>query len=226
MTRQFDGLSTGNLVYCLEARLGVRGCFMTGVGPVTAADRFVGRARTLRCLPRRTDLAEAQRASTEPSPHRIAIDGIGAGEVLVIEARGEAEAAVLGDVLAARVKAAGGAGVVTDGRVRDLPGLQALDFPVFSAGVHASTFSNRHLGIEVDAPVSCGNVAVMPGDVIVGDAEGVAVIPKGLAGSLPDLAREQEALDGFSLEKIAEGVPLRRAYPLDPGLRAEFDARA
>jgi regulator of RNase E activity RraA len=199
---------------------------MSGVGPVTAADRFVGRARTLRCLPRRTDLAEAQRASTEPSPHRAAIDGIGAGEVLVIEARGEAEAAVLGDVLAARIKAAGGVAAVTDGRVRDLPGLQALDFPVFSTGVHASTFSNRHLGIAVDVPVSCGNVAVMPGDIVVGDGEGVAVIPLELAESLPDLARQQEALDEFSLEKIAEGTPLRRAYPLDSELRAEFDARA
>lgn len=225
MTHPLSGIGTGNIIYCLESRLGIRGCFMTGVRPVFPGLGFVATARTLRCLPTRTDLAKAQRDSGEPSPHRVAIDGISEGEVLVIEARGELSAAVAGDVLAARVKAAGGAGIVTDGCVRDLPGLRTLDLPVFSAGVHASTFSTRHLAVAVDVPVCCGQVAVQPGDVLVGDEEGVAVVPADLVGKVAALAREQEELDEFSLSKISQGAPLSRAFPLDAAFRAEFDAQ-
>lgn len=216
---------TGNIIYCLEVRLGIRGCFMSGVKSTTPACRFAGKARTLRCLPPRTDLVKAQRDRAEVSPHRAAIDSICEGEVLVIEARGELEAAVAGDVLAARVKAAGGVGIVTDGAVRDLPGLRALNFPIFSAGVHASTFSNRHLAVAVDVPICCGGVTVEPGDTLVGDEEGVALVPNSVMAVLPDMTQEQEALDDFSLKKIAEGMPLARAFPLDTKLRAEFDAQ-
>jgi regulator of RNase E activity RraA len=225
MTHPLSDISTGNIIYCLERRLNIHGCFMTGVKPVTAANRFAGRARTLRCLPPRTDLVKAQRDSGAPSPHRVAIDSIRDGEVLVIEARGELEAATAGDLLAARVKAAGGTGIVTDGCVRDLPGLRALDFPVFSAGVHATTFSSRHLAVAIDVPVCCGRVTVQPGDFLVGDEEGVAVVPERIIETLVELAREQEELDEFSLEKINEGAPLSRAYPLDAEYRAEFEAQ-
>jgi 5-oxopent-3-ene-1,2,5-tricarboxylate decarboxylase / 2-hydroxyhepta-2,4-diene-1,7-dioate isomerase len=225
VTHELSGIGTGTIIYCLESRLGIRGCFMTGVRPVFPDRGFIGRARTLRCLPPRTDLVQAQREAGVPTPHRAAIDGIGEGEVLVIEARGELDAAVVGDVLAARVKAAGGAGIVTDGCVRDLPGLRALDFPIFSAGVHASTFSNRHLGIAVDVPVSCGRVTVLPGDLLVGDEEGVAVVPGSVSEKLAVMAREQEELDEFSLRKIAQGAPLSRAFPLDAAYRAEFDGQ-
>jgi regulator of RNase E activity RraA len=225
MTDPLNGTGTGNIIYCLESRLGIRGCFMTGVKPLIPGAGLTGRARTLRCLPPRTDLVRAQREGGRPSPQRAAIEGISPGEVLVIEARGELGAAVVGDLLAARVKALGGAGVVTDGCVRDLPGLQALGLPVFSAGVHASTFGNRHLAVAVDVPVCCGGVTVQPGDILVGDDEGVAVVPPELAAELAAMTKEQEDLDAFSLAKIAQGVPLSQAFPMDSAMRAEFDAQ-
>src|SRR4051812_15707417 len=130
MASPLAGLTTGTIVYVLETKLNVRGCFMSGqVRPVTPTTRFVGKAQTLRTLPLRSDLVEAQRTGKLPNAHRTAMDTAGAGEVLVIDARGVKEAAVSGDVLASRVQALGGAAIVTDGCVRDLPGLVSLGFP-------------------------------------------------------------------------------------------------
>jgi 5-oxopent-3-ene-1,2,5-tricarboxylate decarboxylase / 2-hydroxyhepta-2,4-diene-1,7-dioate isomerase len=218
-----EGLSTGSIVYCLEVHLGLNGCFMTGVRPVTPASAFVGRARTLRCLPRRSDIADQIRAEPSRNGHRVAIDGVSPGEVLVIDARGVLEAAVMGDILAARVQTAGGAGVVTDGCVRDLPGLVKLDFPVYAAGVHASTFGTRHIGIAVNEPVGCGGVLVMPNDILVGDEEGVVVVPAALEQKVADLCAEQDALDAFILPRVQSGAPLAGTYPPSKELRAEFD---
>jgi 5-oxopent-3-ene-1,2,5-tricarboxylate decarboxylase / 2-hydroxyhepta-2,4-diene-1,7-dioate isomerase len=218
------GLTTGTIVYVLETRLNVRNCFLSGqIRPVTQVTRFAGHARTLRTLPTRSDVVEAQRAGKLPNAHRQSLDEASPGDVLVIDARGITDAAVMGDVLCSRFQASGGAGVVTDGCVRDLPGLVKLNFPVFAAGVHASTFGNRHVGIAVGEPVACGGVLIMPGDAIVGDEEGVVVVPAHLEEQVAQLARAQDELDNFSLEKIREGVPLKRAYPLDAELRAEFE---
>jgi 5-oxopent-3-ene-1,2,5-tricarboxylate decarboxylase / 2-hydroxyhepta-2,4-diene-1,7-dioate isomerase len=219
------GLGVGTIVYCLQTHLGTGGLFMAGVGPVNRPRPFVGRARTLRCLPTRADVAAEQRRSGAPTPHRQAIDGVSPGEVLVIDARGSRAAAVVGDVLAARVQAAGGAAVVTDGCVRDLPGLARVDLPVYAAGANATLFSTHHLGIAVNEPVACGGVLVLPGDVVVGDAEGVVVVPAQLEEEVARLAREQDELDAFSVEQIRRGVPVSRAYPLDAELRGEFEAR-
>ena len=218
------GLTAGTIDYVLETRLGLHGYFMSGqVRPVTAASRFCGRARTMRTLPTRSDVVQAQREGKMANAQRLAIDEIGVGEVLVIDARGVRDAAVCGDVLASRVEALGGAGIVTDGCVRDLPGLARLDLPIFAGGVHAALFGNRHIGMDVNLPVACGNVLVMPGDTLVGDEEGVVVVPAHLEQQVADLAREQDELDTFSLQKIREGHSLRRAFPLDAEFRAEFD---
>jgi regulator of RNase E activity RraA len=218
------GLTAGTIDYVMETRLGLHGYFMSGqIRPVTAQTRFVGRARTLRTLPTRSDIVEAQRGGRMLNGHRQAIDEIGPDEVLVIDARGVRDAAVCGDVLASRVEALGGAAIVTDGCVRDLPGLSKLNLPIFAGGVHAALFGSRHVGIDVNQPIACGGVLVMPGDILVGDKEGVVVVPAHLEQQVADLAREQDALDTFSLEKIREGHSLRRAFPLDAEMRAEFE---
>ncbi|MBO0686210.1 MAG: ribonuclease activity regulator RraA, partial [Candidatus Dormibacteraeota bacterium] len=152
------GLPVGAIVYCLQRHLGLDNVFMSGVQPMTGPRPFAGTARTLRTVPTRSDVAREQSGSDRPTPHREAIDGVSPGEVLVIDARGSRAAAVLGDVLCARVQAAGGVAVVTDGCVRDLPGLEQLDFPVYAAGANATLFSTQHLGIAVNEPVACGGV--------------------------------------------------------------------
>jgi 5-oxopent-3-ene-1,2,5-tricarboxylate decarboxylase / 2-hydroxyhepta-2,4-diene-1,7-dioate isomerase len=224
MPTPLSGLTSGTVDYVLETRLNLRNVFMSGqIRPVTSVRRFAGRARTMRTVPTRPDVVEAQRAGKLMNAHRVSLDEPSPGDVLVIDARGITDAAVMGDVLCSRFQAAGGIAVVTDGCVRDLPGLERLDFPVFAAGVHAATFGNRHIGIEVNVPVACGGVLVMPGDFLVGDEEGVVVVPAHLEQQVADLARAQDDLDNFSQEKIREGVPLKRAYPLDAELRAEYD---
>jgi regulator of RNase E activity RraA len=217
-------VSVGSLVMTLD-RAGFHSCFMRGVAPVTPQRRFVGRARTLRCLPVRPDITERQKRAGSPTPHRMAMDGIAPGQVLVIDARGDRDAAVMGDMLAARIKAAGGVAAVTDGCIRDAPAMAEVGLPVYAAGVNATLFSNRHVGIAIDEPVGCGGVLVMPGDVLVGDAEGVVVIPADIADSIATAASEMEELDAFILEKIRQGVPLSRAFPPDETLRAEYQRR-
>jgi regulator of RNase E activity RraA len=214
-------VSVGSLVMTLD-RAGFHGCFMKGVAPVTPQRRFVGRARTLRCLPVRPDIVERQKRAGSPTPHRMAVDGISPGEVLVIDARGERDAAVMGDMFAARIKAAGGVAAVTDGCIRDAPAVAEVGLPVYAAGVNATLFSNRHVGMAIDEPVACGGVLVMPGDVLVGDTEGVVVIPAHLADSIAAATSETEDLDAFILEKIRQGVPLSRAFPPDEEMRAEY----
>lgn len=213
--------SVGTLVMCLD-RAGYHNAFMQGVVPLTPARRFVGRARTLRCLPTRPDEVERQKRGGAQSVHRRAVDGISAGEALVIDARGERGAAVMGDMFAARIKTAGGVAAVTDGCIRDLPALAEVGLPVYAAGVNATLFSNRHVGIAIDEPVACGGVLVLPGDVLVGDAEGVVVIPATIAEAIAAAAEEMEALDAFLLDKIRGGEPLARAYPPNEAILAEF----
>jgi regulator of RNase E activity RraA len=89
--------------------------------------------------------------------------------------------------------------------------------------VHAALFGNRHVGIDVNVPIACGGVLVMPGDILVGDEEGVVVVPAHLEQQVAELARQQDEMDAFSLQKIREGHSLKRAFPLDSELRVEFE---
>jgi 5-oxopent-3-ene-1,2,5-tricarboxylate decarboxylase / 2-hydroxyhepta-2,4-diene-1,7-dioate isomerase len=216
-------LPVGTLVMNLD-RAGFPNSFLNGVVPLTPQRRFVGRARTLRCLPTRPDIVAVQKGAGKPTPHRLAMDGISPGQVLVIEARGERGAAVMGDLLAARIKAAGGVAAVTDGCVRDVPALAASGLPVYAAGVNATLFANRHVAMAIDEPIACAGVLVMPGDFLVGDAEGVVVIPAHMAESIAAAALEMEALDAFLLEKIRAGEALARVYPPNAEVLAEYES--
>jgi 5-oxopent-3-ene-1,2,5-tricarboxylate decarboxylase / 2-hydroxyhepta-2,4-diene-1,7-dioate isomerase len=167
-------------------------------------------------------VAEQQRDRTQ-NAHRLAIDQVAPGEVLVVDARGERTAAVAGDLLVARLKAAGGAGLVTDGCVRDKPGMLKLDFPVYAAGYHAVSFGVRHVGIDVGLPIACGGVLVRPGDIVVGDEEGVVVVPAALEQQVAELAAKRDDLDAFVMGKIQQGEPLARVYPPDAATRAEYE---
>jgi regulator of RNase E activity RraA len=224
MASPLEGLKTSRIVTSLQ-QLGYLGQFMTGVRPLTPANSFVGKARTLRLLPTRPDVVKAMQADRARNPNRVAVDQTQAGDVLVIDARGVGNHAVGGDPFAARVKGAGGVAFVTDGAVRNLPGLLALNFPIYAQGVHSSSLNNAHIGISVNEPIACGGVLVLPGDIIVGDAEGVVVVPADLETQVADMSRASEAIDAFSIELLLQGVPMDDAYPLSPARRAEFEAR-
>jgi 2-keto-4-pentenoate hydratase/2-oxohepta-3-ene-1,7-dioic acid hydratase in catechol pathway/regulator of RNase E activity RraA len=204
------------------ARRGVRNTFVKGLRPTRPDLRLLGYAHTLRYVPLREDVRDADTA--ELNAQKSAIEAIGPGEVLVIDARGEAGAGTIGDILAARALARGATGIVTDGGARDSPALAGLDIPTYFQAPHAAVLGLVHYPLESNVPIACGGVLVMPGDVIVGDAEGVVVIPAAMAEEVAHGALEQELREEWALERVQAGESVRGVYPLAPEREAEFEA--
>jgi len=203
-------------------RLGYRNTFLAGLAPRTAVQSFAGRAFTGRALPARPDVTKTQAGAA--SLHRRAFETIQAGDVLVIDARGDVSARVTGDILATRLRYRGAAALVTDGAIGDLAAMQAVGLPLYSRGVTPVSFGEAHVMVDLNVPISCAGVLVMPGDILVGDAEGVIAIPQALAAQVAEEGAETERRDAFSRSKVEGGVSLNRAYPLDEALRAEYEA--
>jgi len=216
-------VSTATLTSQLLRR-GLRSTFIRGLVPTRPDLRLVGRAFTLRYVPAREDLAFQVDFDNEANVQRLAVESVGPGDVLVIDARGELGAASLGDILATRIARRGAAGVVTDGCLRDSPGFAAIDLPVYYRAPHASLSSIAHHPVDLNVPIGCGGVLVLPGDVLVGDAEGVLVIPAHLAEEVARGAAEQELVEEFAIERVREGASILGLYPLGEERRAEYEA--
>lgn len=195
-----------------------------GVRPLTPGRKLVGTARTLRFLPFRPDLFAEHGGGY--NAQKRAVDGIGAGEVLVMEARRDPTAGTLGDILALRAQVRGAAGVVTDGAVRDAAAVAALDLPVYSAGRHPAVLGRRHVPWETDVTIACGGVTVAVGDVLVGDDDGVLVIPRALVAEVLADAEHQEREERWITARVAEGAALPDLYPLAGQWRARYDEGA
>ncbi|WP_199422913.1 fumarylacetoacetate hydrolase family protein [Actinotalea solisilvae] len=212
-------------VAALSAQLRRRGLddvTVDGVHAMHPGTTLVGTARTLRLVPYRADLFASHGGGY--NAQKRAFDTLGEGEVLVVEARGETGAATLGDVLALRARARGAAGIVTDGCVRDHDAVAAVGLPVYSRGAHPAVVGRRHVPWETDVTIACGGTTVQPGDVVVGDADGVVVIPPGLAEEVADAALAQEAEDAWVAERVAAGHPVEGLFPMDATWRARYDA--
>ena len=183
-----------------------------GVRPLHPGRKLVGTARTLRFVPNREDLFASHGGGY--NAQKRAFDAVGEGEVIVIEARGETGSGTLGDILALRAQARGAAGVVTDGGIRDADAVAAVGLPVYSAGAHPAVLGRRHVPWDLDLTIACGGATVQPGDVIVGDADGVIVIPPALAEEVADAALEQEIEDGWIADQVRAGHPVDGLFPL------------
>ncbi|WP_238148892.1 fumarylacetoacetate hydrolase family protein [Serinicoccus sediminis] len=192
-----------------------------GVQPLHPGAKLVGVARTLRFVPNREDLFRSHGGGY--NAQKRAFDAVGEGEVIVIEARGEAGSGTLGDILAIRAHANGAAGIVTDGGVRDHDAVAAVGIPVYSAGAHPAVLGRRHVPWDHDLTIACGGTTVQPGDILVGDADGVVVIPPGLAEEVVDAALAKEAEDAWIAERVAEGHPVDGLFPMNPDWRARYD---
>lgn len=208
---------TGNLI-----KRGYRNAFLRGVFPLRAGVRLVGEALTLRMLPAREDLADPAFTSSPEYAHRKAVETIGPRQVLVIDARGDLGSGVLGDILATRMQQRGCAGVVTDGAVRDSPTLAGLEMPVFAAGRHGAPHTASQIATGLGEPAQCAGVLVLPGDVVVGDDDGVVIIPRALAVELAEQSREQERLEAFVVAKIRAGASIVGVYPPSPAVLEEY----
>jgi regulator of RNase E activity RraA len=214
-------VSTATLTSQLLGR-GFRSTFLTGVAPLRPDLAFVGTAFTLRYVPAREDVGISSHFDNETNVQRLAVESVGPGDVLVVDARGQTGAASLGHILATRLLRRGAAGIVTDGALRDTPRFRELNLPVYCRAAHASVSSILHHPVEMNVPIGCADVLVMPGDVLVGDAEGVVVVPRMLADEVAEEALQQERLEEFVLAKIDAGAPLVGTYPPDEQTRLEF----
>jgi 2-keto-4-pentenoate hydratase/2-oxohepta-3-ene-1,7-dioic acid hydratase in catechol pathway/regulator of RNase E activity RraA len=214
-------VSTATLTVQLGKR-GVRDTFLRGLRPTRPDLRLLGYAYTLRYVPLREDVRDADTADL--NAQKRAVESIGPDEVLVIDARGDDRAGTIGDILAARVLARGGAGIVTDGGLRDSAAVAELDIPTYYQAPHAGVLGLVHYPLETNTPVACGGTLVLPGDVMVGDSEGVLVIPAALAEEVAHDALEQEEREAWALERVQAGESIRGIYPLTAERQAEFDA--
>ncbi|WP_433586256.1 fumarylacetoacetate hydrolase family protein [Microbacterium hydrocarbonoxydans] len=209
----------------LSAQLRKRGhhsCFIDGVSANIAGTKIVGTAKTLRFVPFREDLFASHGGGY--NAQKRAFDAVREGEIIVIEARGDDTTGTLGDILALRAQARGAAGVVTDGGVRDFDAVAEIGLPVFSQGAHPSVLGRKHVPWDVDVTISCGGAAVQPGDIIVGDGDGVIVIPPTLVEAVVDDALAQEIEDAWIAEQVSAGHPVDGLFPMNAEWRAKYES--
>ena len=216
---RINSVSTATLSSQLRKR-GLGNVSIDGLTSTRPQARLVGRARTLRYLPIREDLFEANGGGF--NAQKRAVDSLGVGDILVIEARGERGTGTIGDILALRAQVLGAAGIVTDGSVRDIVAVTGLDIPTYSAGAHPAVLGRRHVPWDTDIAIACGGAAVQPGDVIVGDADGLLVIPPGLVEEIVDAAIEQELEETFITEQVRAGAGIEGLYPMNEIWKERF----
>ena len=218
---QLSGVAVATVSAALRKR-GYVDIFIDGVHPNHEGDTILGTAKTLRFIPFRPDLFKAHGGGF--NAQKRAFDTVNEGEVLVVEARGIPSTGTVGDVLALRAQVRGAAGIVTDGGVRDFAAVQAFDIPVFSQGAHPSVLGRRHVPWETDVTIACGGAAVQPGDIIMGDRDGVIVIPPFLLAEVAAEAAAQEQADAWVADRVAEGHPVDGLFPMNAEWRARYDA--
>ena len=218
-------ISTATLCTALFKR-GLRNQFIQDVRPLNSAlPNMVGLAYTLRYIPAREDLNPLAVFQNRDHPQRVAVDNCPEGAVLMIDSRKDARAASAGSILVSRLMMRGAAGVVTDGGFRDSPEIAGLPFPAYHNRPSAPTNLTLHQALDINVPIGCGDVAVFPGDVIVGDGEGVVVIPAHLAEEIATEAVEMTAYEDFVTEEVLKGRSIIGLYPAtDEQARADFSA--
>jgi len=205
-------------------RLGLARAFMTDVRAISRDQpQLVGQAFTLRTIPAREDIDTAAAFGRPDSVQRKAFETCPPGFVLVIDARGDTRAACGGDMLLTRLQQRGCAGVVTDGGFRDVSQIAKLNFPAFlRAPASPPTFLAHH-PVEVDAPIACGGVAIYPGDVIVGDGDGVVVIPLARVAEVAEAAVLIVEYDEFVEHELRRGRSLMDLYPVTSQSQVDYD---
>lgn len=218
-------VSTATISTILFKR-GLRSQFIQDVKPLNPDQpTMVGEAYTLRYIPAREDLNPITVFQDPNHPQRKAVDECPPGAVMVIDSRKDARAASAGSILVTRLMKRGAAGVVTDGGFRDAAEIARLDIPSFHQRPSAPTNLTHHQAIDINVPIGCGDAPVFPGDVIVGDNDGVIVIPAHLADEVADEAVEMTAFEDFVTEEVMKGRSIRGLYPAtDPQTKIDFEA--
>jgi regulator of RNase E activity RraA len=218
-------VSTATLCTALFKQ-GLRNQFIQDVRPLNAnLPNMVGEAFTLRYIPAREDLNQISVFLDRAHPQRKAIEECPKDAVMVIDSRQNARAASAGAILVSRLMVRGAAGIVTDGGFRDSPEIAALAFPAYHQRPSAPTNLTMHQAIDINVPIGCGDVAVFPGDVVVGDKEGVVVIPAHMADAIAQEASEMTDFEDFVTAEVLKGRSILGLYPpTDEQARTDFAA--
>ena len=205
-------VSTATICTALFKR-GLRNQMIQGVMPLGASSRMVGEAFTLRYMPAREDRNPVSVFQNPEHPQRKAVEDCPPGAVMVIDSRKDPRAASAGSILVSRMMVRGCAGIVTDGGFRDSPEIAEMAMPAYHARPSAPTNLTVHEAIGINEPIGCGDAPVFPGDVIVGDGEGVVVIPAEIAGEIADEATEMTVFEDFVAERVLAGETIIGLYP-------------
>ena len=193
---------------------GLRNQTIQDVHPLGHKGRnMVGPAFTLRYIPAREDLNDLSVFRNPEHPQRKAIEACPPGHVFVIDSRKDPRAASAGDILVTRLQMRGAAGVVTDGGFRDAMRIAELDMPAYHNRPASPTNLTLHQAMDIDVPIGCGDVAVFPGDIVVGDADSVIVVPAHLADEVADESTEMTAYEDFVAEEVRAGASIVGLYP-------------
>jgi regulator of RNase E activity RraA len=174
---------------------------------------MVGEAFTLRYMPSREDLDNIEVFKDPDHPQRKAVEDCPPGHVMVIDSRKDARAASAGSILITRLMKRGVSGIVTDGGFRDSPVIAALPFAAYHSRPSAPTNLTRHRAVDINVPIGCGDAPVFPGDIVVGDGEGVIIIPAHMANDITQDAHEMTAFEDFVEEEVMKGETIVGLYP-------------
>ena len=206
-------VSTATLCTALFKR-GLRNQFIQNVVPLNnSLANMVGPAYTLRYIPAREDLNTLSVFTDPTHPQRVGVEQCPVGAVLVFDSRKDARAASAGGILVTRLMVRGAAGVVTDGGFRDSPDIAKLAFPAYHRRPSSPTNLTLHQAVDLNVPIACGDVAVWPGDIVVGDGEGVVVIPAAIAEAVAIEATEMTVFEDFVTEQVLQGQSIIGLYP-------------
>jgi regulator of RNase E activity RraA len=222
---QLMKVSTATLCTALYKR-GLRNQFIQDVRPLNPnGPNMVGEAYTVRYMPAREDLNPVSVFQDRNHPQRVAVEQCPPGFVMVFDSRKDARAASAGSILITRLMVRGVAGVVTDGGFRDSPEIAQLNIPAYHVRPSAPTNITLHQAIDINVPIGCGDAPVFPGDVLVGDGEGVVVLPAHMADELASEATEMTAFEDFVTEEVKKGRSIIGLYPaIEEQTRTDFAA--
>ncbi len=215
-------VSTATLTTALFKH-GFRNVFLQGPFRMNPGKNMVGEAYTLRYIPSREDLDGLASFEDRENPQRKGVEECPEGAIFVIDSRQDATAASAGGILISRLQARGCNGIVTDGGFRDAPEISSMAIPAYHTRPSAPTNLIKHHAIAINDPIACGGVGVFPGDVLVGDNEGVVCIPAHLANEIADEAVEMTLFEDFVLEMVQNGASTFGLYPpTDPETMDRF----
>ena len=206
-------VSTATVATCLYKK-GLRNQFIQKVKPLKSGKpTMVGQAFTLRYIPAREDRNPVSVFRNSGHPQRVAIEECPEGAVMVIDSRKSARAASAGSILVTRLMVKRAAGIVTDGGFRDSAEIADLPFSSYHKRPSAPTNLTLNEAIDINVPIGCGDVAVFPGDIVIGDDDGVMIIPSNIVDEVAEECTNMTIFEDFVLEKVAEGHTIIGLYP-------------